>query len=261
VAIKLDINLEDFANILYVYFPKKGNSASFYLNPERAFNARPISPGGVFAIQQDFDSRYTVVPLSFMRDLVSEPVRVTSIEVTLKNNKNTKNIKKAIKSIFGDDYKVKDRYEQHQWLYKITKSEKLVVFLILSLILVIAAFNLIGSLLMLSLEKKKDMMILKSMGAEARLIRNIFFLEGIILSLSAAIIGIALGAFVCWLQMRFGFVKISAGTTFVIDAYPVSFKAMDFVWVFLSALVVGLFSSWLPARTAYKELNVRDIDR
>jgi lipoprotein-releasing system permease protein len=261
IATKLDLNLDDFMNVLQVYFPKKGKSSAFYLNPEQAFNSKPINPGGVFSIQQDFDSKYVVVSLNFLREVVNEPIKVTSIEITLLPGTKIKDVKKNIEALYGSQFEVKDRLEQHKWLFKITRSEKLVVFLILSLILLIAAFNLIGSLLMLSLEKTKDMMVLKSMGAESKLIRNIFFIEGILLSLSAAIIGIGLGALVCWLQMKYGFVKINAGTTFVLNAYPVSFRFMDFVWVFIAALIVGLLSSWLPARTAYKELNVKDINQ
>jgi lipoprotein-releasing system permease protein len=171
-----------------------------------------------------------------------------------------RSVKSDLKKIFGEKYDVKNRSEQHKWLYKITRTEKFMVFLILSLILLIAAFNLIGSLLMLSIEKRKDMMILKSMGAEPKLIRNIFFIEGILLSVSGAIIGIVLGAIVCLLQMKYGFVKINGGTTFILDSYPVSLRLIDFVKVFCAALVIGIFSSWIPARTAYKELTIKDIN-
>jgi len=141
------------------------------------------------------------------------------------------------------------------------RSEKFMVFLILSLILLIAAFNLVGSLLMLSLEKKKDMMILKSLGAEPRVIKNIVFFEGMLLSLSSSIIGMFIGALICVLQMKFEFIKLNSSGTFVLDAYPVSLRLLDFVWVFLIVLFIGFVSSYFPARSAYKELTLADLHK
>ena len=260
IASKLEVALNDEPNIITVYYPKKENPGAFRFNPENAFNQKSIIPSGVFAIQSDFDNKYAVVPLDFIREVVDQPKAVTSIEMVLKPGTNADRVKSDLKKIFGEKYDVKNRSEQHKWLYKITRTEKFMVFLILSLILLIAAFNLIGSLLMLSIEKRKDMMILKSMGAEPKLIRNIFFIEGILLSVSGAIIGIILGAIVCLLQMKYGFVKINGGTTFILDSYPVSLRFIDFVKVFGAALIIGIFSSWIPARAAYKELTIKDIN-
>jgi len=260
IASKLEVVLNDQPNIIMVYYPKKENPGAFRFNPENAFNQKPINPAGVFAIQSDFDNKYAIVPLKFIREVVDQPKAVTAIEMVLKPGYNTDKIKADLKKIFGEKYEVKNRFEQHKWLYKITRSEKFIVFLILSLILLIAAFNLIGSLLMLSIEKKKDMMILKSMGAEPKLIRNIFFIEGILLSISGAIVGIVLGAIVCLLQLKYGFVKINGGTTFILDSYPVSMRFIDFVKVFGAALIIGIISSWIPARAAYKELTIKDIN-
>jgi lipoprotein-releasing system permease protein len=260
IASKLEVVIDDEFSIITVYYPKKENPGAFRFNPENAFNQKPINPAGVFAIQADFDNKYAVVPLNFLREVVEKPKAVTSIELMLKPGYNAEKVKSEIKDAFGDKYDVKNRFEQHKWLYKITRTEKFMVFLILSLILLIAAFNLIGSLLMLSIEKRKDMMILKSMGAEPKLIRNIFFIEGILLSLSGAVVGIVLGAIVCLLQLKYGFVKINGGTTFILDSYPVSLRFIDFVKVFGAALVIGIISSWIPARAAYKELTVKDIN-
>jgi lipoprotein-releasing system permease protein len=260
IASKLEVVIDDEFSIITVYYPKKENPGAFRFNPENAFNQKPINPAGVFAIQADFDNKYAVVPLKFLREVVDQPKAVTSIDLVLKPGYKADKVKSDIQNVFGDKYEVKNRFEQHKWLYKITRTEKFMVFLILSLILLIAAFNLIGSLLMLSIEKKKDMMILKSMGAEPKLIRNIFFIEGILLSLSGAVVGIILGAIVCILQMKYGFVKINGGTTFILDSYPISMRAIDFVKVFGAALVIGIISSWIPARAAYKELTIKDIN-
>lgn len=262
IAGKLGIVIFDNTTSLQIFYPKKGSSDKYYLNPEDAFNRKNIILSSIFSIQQEFDAKYIIVPLEFIRPLVSESLAVTSLEANIFDNADLKAIKKTVKKIFGAGFIVKDRYEQHDWLYKIMRSEKLMVFLILSLILIIAAFNLIGSLLMLSLEKKKDMMVLKSMGAQPGLIRKIFFFEGLLLSISSAVLGIGLGTIVCWLQMKFQLIKIaSSGGTFVLEAYPVSFKATDFLWVFLIVIVLGLISSLLPARTAYKTLSIRDLHK
>lgn len=261
IASKLEIALHDEPNIITVYYPKKENPGAFRFNPESAFNQKSIIPSGIFAIQSDFDNKYAVVPLGFIRTLVDQPKAVTAIELVLKPGFNADNAKADIQNIFGEKFEVKNRFEQHKWLYKITRTEKFMVFLILSLILLIAAFNLIGSLLMLSIEKRKDMMILKSMGAEPKLIRNIFFIEGILLSVSGAIIGIILGGIVCLLQLKYGFVKINGGTTFILDSYPISLRFTDFVKVFGTALFIGIVSSWIPARAAYRELNIKDINQ
>jgi lipoprotein-releasing system permease protein len=261
IANKLEVTLNDQLNYIIVYYPKKENPGAFRFNPENAFNQKPIVPSGVFAIQSDFDNKYAVVPLSFLREVVDQPKALTAIEMVVKPGYDIDKLKSEIKQIFGNNYEVKNRAEQHKWLYKITRTEKFMVFLILSLILLIAAFNLIGSLLMLSIEKRKDMMILKSLGAEPKLIRNIFFIEGILLSVSGAVVGITLGAIVCLLQMRYGFIKIDGGTTFILDSYPVSLRFFDFVKVFCAALIIGIISSWIPARTAYRELNIKDINQ
>ena len=261
VAGKLGLNLFDNSLPMQVYFPRKGNPNKFLLAPEKAFNIMNITPAGVFSIQQDFDSKYILIPLEFMRVLVSEKEKVTALEISVQAGADVNKVLKKVKALMGNDFLVKDRFQQHTWLYKIMRSEKFMVFLILSLILVIAAFNLVGSLLMLSLEKKKDMMILKSMGAGPATIRNIIFYEGMLLSVTAAIAGLILGALICFLQMKFEFIKLNSSGTFILDAYPVSMRLMDFIWVFGIVLLIGFFSSWFLARSAYRELTLADLHK
>ena len=259
VAAKLGMNYFDFYNNLSVYYPNKGSPQSFHLNPGRMFNIKMIAQSGIFQIQQDFDEKYILVPLEFVRELVKENERYTAIEILTREGSDLKKLKKEIQHISGDDFMVRTHFELHDWLYKIMKSEKLVVYLILSFILLIAAFNLVGSLLMLAIEKKRDMMVLRSMGASNKLIRNIFFYEGLFLSVSSAIVGIIAGSLLSFLQLQFGIIKISHGSTFIIDAFPVAFKAMDFLWVFITVVILGFVSAYFPSRIAYRQLSISDL--
>lgn len=261
VASKLDIGYFDYSNLIHIYFPRK-SSGSFYLNPQSAFQRKNIIPSGVFSIQEEFDSKYILVPVDFLQEVAESIGKVTAIEANFKEGTNLKKVKSEICEIFNDNFDVKNRDEQHASLYKITRLEKYMTFLILSFILLIAAFNLVGSLLMLSLEKKKDMMVLKTMGAKAKFIKYIFFYEGILLSISSAIIGVLLGILLVWLQMTYGFIKLGgAGSTFIVDSYPVGLKGMDVLLVFLVVVVIGFISSYLPARSANKDISIKDLHK
>lgn len=259
VAYLLGANLNDQQEPISVFAPRrKGNFGTF---PEQAFTNRALFPSGIFSIQQDFDSRYALVPLRFAREIFDYDTDVSSIEIGLQRGASAETIKKTIQQLVGQRYHVKDRYEQQELLYKIMKSEKLAIFLILSFILFIATFNIIGTLSMLILEKKKDIAVLHSMGASKKLIRRIFFTEGLLITLAGALAGMLLGALVCWIQIQFGIVPLQAGSetgTFVIDAYPVQMQAMDFLKVLLIILIIGVPASWIPAqRIAIAYLNQR----
>ncbi len=249
VAHLLGANLNDQQEPISVFAPRRiGNFGAF---PEQAFSNRALFPSGIFSIQQDFDTRYALVPLRFAREIFDYGTEVSSIEIGLERSNGTETIKESVKQFVGQRYQVKDRYEQQELLYKIMKSEKLAIFLILSFILFIATFNIIGTLSMLILEKKKDISVLHSMGASKKLIKRIFFTEGLLITLAGALAGMFLGALVCWIQIKFGIVPLQAGSeagTFIIDAYPVQMKVMDFLKVLLIILIIGIPASWLPAR-------------
>ncbi len=254
VGSKLGLQGYDENYLVQIYVPKKGEHT--VLNPEKAFNRKGIFCGGIFSIQQDFDSRYLLLPISFARELVQEEKKVTGLEINVKADDNVEKTGKQVAEILGEDFKVLDRYQQQPLLYKVMRSEKLAVYLVLSFILLIAAFNLIGALLMLAIEKKKDMAILMSMGATPKLIQNIIMLEGLILSFTGAVAGIILATIVCWLQMKYGFVKIAEGSTFVIQAYPIAFKIWDFVLVLVTVIVLGFVASYYPAHLANRKTDV-----
>ena len=236
-----------YSDPVEIYVPSR--SADFKPGLEQDFNKGKVAPSGVFSIQQDFDESIVIVPIWFARELMEYSDEVTALEVGLAINTNVSNIKQAIKDILGEDYYVKDRFEQEELLYKIMNSEKWAIFLILAFILMIATFNVIGSLSMLIIDKQKDIAVLHSMGANHALIRRIFMLEGLLISLSGAIAGLVLGGLISWVQQEFGIIKLGDGSgSFIIDTYPVLVKSLDFVYVFITVFVIAYIAAWLPVR-------------
>jgi lipoprotein-releasing system permease protein len=252
VAYFLNAGLHDLLNPISVFVPRREGKMS--MNLEQAFNSKNIWPSAVFSIQQDFDVKYAVVPIQFARELLDYTDEVTAVEVGLEPGADAELVKEEIKTILDKDFFVKNRFEQQALLYKIMKSEKWAIFLILTFILIIATFNVIGSLTMLILDKKKDIAVLHSMGATNRLIRRIFMMEGVMISIGGAMIGLILGAIVSWLQQTFGFIGLgNGGGSFVVDAYPVEIRLTDFIYVFITVITIGFISAWYPVRQISKK--------
>jgi len=247
IAYYLSLSLENPFNMLNIYVPKKGKPVSL-INPEEAFNNAIIRPSGVFSIQQDFDSKYVLVPLRFAREIIGESQRVSTIEIALNSDADPEQIAEQIRSRIGKNFKVETRLQQHAVLYSILKSEKWAVYMILTFIFIIAIFNIIGSLSILIIEKKKDIGILRSLGAGTGMIRKIFINEGLLITMSGAITGIFAGALVCWLQMKFGLIKLENAESFVIDAYPVAMQPVDFAGVLVTVFLIGLVAAIYTSR-------------
>jgi len=252
VAWFLDINLNDYRSLLSVYLPKRGNASSFRF--ESAFNTEVIHPAGVFSVQQEFDEKYVFVPLRFARSLLNYTDQVTSVEIFLKKGAAVNNIQTAVQHKLGNDFIVKNRFQQNEALYKVLKSEKLIIFLILLFILILASFNMIGSLSILIVEKLKDIAILKSLGADKPLIRKIFTAEGVMISLAGCLSGLIIGLVVLLIQQRFGLVSLGAEQgDFIINAYPVKLLFSDFIYVFLTVISIGFLATWYPVRFLTKK--------
>jgi len=253
VAYYLDARLNDVVTPLEVYVPSRTADPGAGL--DQGFRQEVIFPSGFFSIQQDFDIKYALVPIRFMKDLLSYDREVTSLEVRFSKGSEDARIAERVKAVMGDRFRVKDRFQQEEMIYKIMKSEKWAIFLILSFILLIATFNVIGSLSMLILDKRKDIAVLKSLGASNILIRRIFMMEGMMISFAGAIVGMVLGAVICYVQQRFGIIKLgSPDSTFVVDAYPVSIRALDFLLVFITVSVISFVAAWYPV------YNIRKMD-
>lgn len=245
VAYYLSVGL-NFINPMHVYVPEKGIKGGMSL--ESQFNHNFIFPKGIFSIQQELDSKYVIVPIEFARDIFDMKTKVSSVELKLTEGADPVKVQAAVAEVLGDSFQVKTRYQQHDYLYKIMKSEKWAVYLILIFILLIASFNILGSLTMLILDKREDIDILKSMGANQSLIRNIFLFEGWSVSMIGAVTGTIVGLLVCWAQQTFGLLKLQGGNSFIIDAYPVQLVGTDVLAIFLSVLAIGFLAAWFPVR-------------
>jgi lipoprotein-releasing system permease protein len=246
IAYFLDIDMNAPDNFISVYIPKrKGNITGM---PQESFYSELIRPIGIFSVQQDFDDKYMLVPLRFARRLLDYSDEVTSIELRLAKGADSKSIQEKIATIAGPEFRVQNRFQQQEVLYKIMKTEKWAVFLILTFILIVASFNVVGSLTMLILDKQKDIGILRSLGARDATIKQIFFLEGLLITLTGAIAGLILGLLVCILQLKFGFVKLQGGGSFIMDSYPVQVMLTDFIYVFITIALIGIASAWLPVK-------------
>ncbi len=245
VCYYLDINPHELPADVSVYVPKRNARSFNMLN--NAFNIDELKVTGVFSIQQDFDTKYVIIPISFMRSMMEYENEVTSGEVRVAADADLKEIQKQIKEITGERFKVRNRFEQQASLYKVMRVEKLAIYLILTFILIIAAFNMIGSQTMVMLDKQKNSAILSSMGATREIIRNIFITQGLLVSLMGALSGLVLGAVICYIQMRFGVIRFETGTSFIINAYPVEMQFTDFIITLATVFVISLFSALFPA--------------
>jgi lipoprotein-releasing system permease protein len=245
------VNINDQLSSLQIYSPRRKVVNS--INPEDEFVRRPISVSGVFSIQQDFDNM-VIAPLSFTRDLLDEPKEISSLQLNFKPGTNVEQQKTAIQEKLGNAFTVKNRYQQNTELYKTLNYERWFTFLILTFVLIIAIFNIIGSLTMLVMDKKKDIAILTSLGAGKPLIQGIFFFEGMMISIVGCIAGIIVGLIFCVLQQQFGLVKMG-GQMMVIDAYPVDMQATDFLLVFLTVTGIAVVASGISARLSVKGLD------
>jgi len=234
---------------IHVYVPSR--LAGVMASPDKAYKQMTLIPVGVFQTQQEIDAKYMVTSIDFTRKLLDYKTEVSAIELKV-NQENASEIKANIKKILGDSYVVKNREEQHEFVFKVLKSEKWGVFMIISFILLIASFNVVGSLTMLIIDKKKDIGILKSMGADDTLIKRIFLFEGWMISLLGALIGILLGVLLCWLQSNYGLLTFSQSGNFIVDAYPVKMLLTDGINVLLVVSIIGFFAAYIPVRQITK---------
>ncbi|MEG1685863.1 MAG: FtsX-like permease family protein [Bacteroides sp.] len=245
-----------FVDPLEIFAPKRGAKINLS-NPASSFTQEYLfSPGVVFAVnQQKYDASYILTSLAFARKLFDYNSEVTSVELKLKDGSNTGDVKAKIQRVLGDDFIVRDRYEQQADIFSIMEIEKLISYIFLVFILTIACFNVIGSLLMLIIDKKADVETLRKLGADDRTISRIFLFEGRMISIFGAVIGIVLGLLLCFIQIKFGVISLGEGSgSFVVDAYPVSVHWQDVILVLLTVLSVGFLSVWYPVRYLSKRL-------
>jgi lipoprotein-releasing system permease protein len=233
---------------LTLILPKKDSTA--FADPLQSISEGNTTATGIFSIQQDFDSRYAFTNLTFVKQQTSMGSdEYSAAEIRIQKGSDEKKISGQLKAILGNNYLIQSKYEQNTTLYNTMKLEKWAIFGVLTLILIIAAFNMISALTMLVLEKKKDISVLQSLGASKGMIYKIFLSEGLLLGVIGTGIGIAAGLLICWLQIKTKFIELEGGT-FLINYFPVKIIASDFLLVAGTALAIVLAASWLPSRKA-----------
>ena len=241
---------------LKIYAPQREGQLDM-TDPQSGFVVDSlISPGVVFSVNQGkYDKSYIVTSLGFAQNLFNQQGMVSALELRLKPGSNLENVKARMQQVAGKKYQVLDRFEQQSDTFKIMKVEKLMAYIFLTFILIVACFNIIGSLSMLIIDKKDDVVTLRNLGASDKQIRRIFLFEGRLISFFGAILGILLGLLLCWLQQQYGFVKMgSSDGTFVVNAYPVSVHYSDVLLIFLTVIAAGWLAVWYPVRTLSKRL-------
>lgn len=238
-----------FINPLYLYVPKRTEKVNM-LRPDQAFNEEACFIAGTFAVQQaKYDDEVMLVNIDLTRRLLEyEETEVSSLLIKVQSTSHIKHVEKEVQHLLGDKYKVLNRYEQQADFFRILRVEKLLTTLLLVFILLIASFNIIGSLSMLIIDKQSDIQTLSHLGASSSLIRRIFLFEGWLISTIGAMIGLVIGLAICLIQEHVGILKLGSGTEYIISAYPVAVQAADIFLVAVVVLGLGFLAAWIPAK-------------
>lgn len=246
-----------FIDPLLIYTPAGGARVDLFA-PEENFNLDELnSPGVVFSVgQKKYDQEYVLCSLGFAQRMFEKAEQVGAIEIKLRYGTSLSDAKQQIQKIVGKDFRVVDRYEQQEDVFRIMKVEKYIAYIFLTFILFIACFNIVGSLSMLIIEKKRDIATLRNLGATERQIRSIFLLEGRLISLSGAVLGIIAGLSLCIAQQHYGFLKLGDKTgAFIVEAYPVIINPVDLIIIFATVVLVSFLISWYPVHYISKHLT------
>nr|WP_239469530.1 FtsX-like permease family protein [Bacteroides caecigallinarum] len=244
-----------FLDPLEVYAPKRGGKINMS-NPMSSFvSDRLFSSGLTFTVNQEkYDASYIITSLQFARNLFQYDKKVSAVNLRLTPEANEKDVISKIKKLLGDDFYVRNRYEQQADTFKIMEIEKLISYIFLTFILLIACFNVIGSLSMLIIDKKNDVQTLRNLGASDSQVVRVFLFEGRMISFIGAVAGVILGLVLCLIQQEYGIISLGNSGSFVVDAYPVSVHAWDIVLIFVTVIVIGFISVWYPVRYLSRRL-------
>jgi lipoprotein-releasing system permease protein len=253
-ALSIAVGNRDHA--LQVYYIN--NIKSGTLDPSRLYSRRSILPGGAFSIIQGFDENYVIVPLAFSQELMNYGNRRTSLEIKTKADAEVSSVQDRLKQQLGEGFVVLNGEEQHQDLYRLMKTEKLFFFLAFSVLLAISAINIFFSLMMLALDKKKDISVLAAMGANNALIKKIFLTEGALIAFGGTLLGLTLGGIFCWIQLKFGVISMGMETS-VTEGYPIKVIPTDFLYTMLVVAFITIATSYRPAVLAARSAAVKNL--
>ncbi len=241
---------------LNIYLPRK--TSSELIDPLQNISEDSINTSGTFVIQQDFDNKYAITNLDFVKKMLGlGPHQYGGIEISLRDPDAADDIKPELQKIFDNNYKVQTRYEQNQGLYSVMRAEKWVIYAVLVLLMIVFSFTIVSSLTMLVIEKEKDISVLHALGGNKNFIQKIFLSEGLLLAIIGGVLGMLLALLLAWLQVNFKLIPLQGGS-FLIDYFPVSLKIGDFLLVSATVLVIALLASWIPSRkAALNEFSLR----
>ncbi len=245
VAAQLSLNINDHVNPIQIQI--LNDEANNMLDLSNAIIYESIFPAGLFSVQKEYDDRFVLVSLAFARELFGYKDRVSSYEIALRDFDKVDEVKASLEAILGPEYMVITWYEQHQSLYRVMRNEKYIGYLILTLLLAIAAINIVGSLSMIVLEKTRDIAVLKSMGATTRLIRRIFLMEGVLVGGIGVVVGMIIAYGFGILQQNYGLLTLSGGENFRINAFPLEMRFNDFLLIFLTVTGLSLLAAIYPS--------------
>ncbi|MBS1557575.1 MAG: ABC transporter permease [Bacteroidetes bacterium] len=251
IQYQLSIPVEGSVYPLQFFYIKNAKTT---LDPSKLYSVSALQPGAVFSIEKNFDENYVLLPIDFVRNLTGYDNRCTSLEIKTQNGRSPQNVKAALQQVLGKDFVVLTNDEQHQELYKLVKIEKLFTFISMALLMAVASINIFFSLMMLAIEKKKDISIFFALGAPKNMIQKIFLNEGALIALAGAASGLLLGALVCWAQDRFGLVGMGMESA-IVNAYPVKMKALDFISIGSVITVITFLTSFYPATLATRSYS------
>ena len=250
IIAKLSLGVRDYSSLLEIYVPKPGTGQIDALNPAQAFSKENVVVSGVYQVNEELDGKYVFSDIGFARNLLSlDSSKISSLEIKLMPKTSEKGIRKEIEKIFPQEILIKNRIQQNDALYKMLNTENIAVYLIFTLVLIIALFNVIGSIIMMVLDKQKNIKTLHNMGASLKEIRRIFFLQGALMTVLGGILGILIGIFAVTLQLRYGLINITSTLP-----YPVLLKPMNGLIVFITISVLGIIASWIAANTVREKL-------
>jgi len=252
----LSVSVKESIAPLQVFYIK--NAKGGQIDPSKLYSLQSIQPGSIFMIEKNVDENYVILPLEFVKNLMNYGDRRTSLEIKVNPNSDIKTVQASIEKKLGADFSVLTNEEQHKDIFRLLKWEKLFTFISLALLILVGSINIFFSLMMLALDKKKDISILSAMGAHSSLIKRIFLAEGALIAFTGAASGLMLGGAICWAQDQFGFVGMGMGNA-IVSAYPVEMKSIDFLSVSVVVVVITFLISFYPARLAARSFSIEQL--
>ena len=242
--------------VLKIFVPNQKANAT--INNSQAFKEKQFMLAGIYAVQAEYDAAYILADLGVVQDFLDKPLALTSLAFSIAGSDDLSGVKQSLQMYFGSDFEVKNRFEQQEFLYKVLQTEKWAIFFILAFILLIATFTIVASVVMIVLEKRKDISSLWALGAPVKTIQKIFFYEGLLITIFGGGLGLAIGVSVCLLQQHFGFIQLGSQGSFIVNSYPVEVHYKDVILIVCTVLSLGILITFIPVRLLKQKFIQQD---